>query len=75
MMHAEHSLATIPPHSSQCALVLSLSLSLMRKHLQYSSVAGGPAAQVVVALYLQCTMHVSLEGLSAPGLRADTQVL
>ena len=39
----------------------------------HASVAVGAAVQVD-SQHLQCTMHVSLEGLSAPRLRADTQV-
>ena len=39
----------------------------------HASVAVGAAVQVD-SQHLQCTMHVSLEGLSAPRLRTNTQV-
>ena len=39
----------------------------------HASVAVGAAVQVD-SQHLQCTIRVSLEGLSAPRLRADTQV-
>ena len=64
------------PTNVTCLSVFSLSLShakqLCAKHMRLC--CWGQVAQVTMSTNLQDTMHVSLEGLSAPRLRTDTQV-
>ena len=56
------------------SLTLSLSLSLSCESCDMRLCCWGQVAQVTMSSNLQNTIRVSLEGLSAPRLRADTQV-